>query len=76
MNIPPSTECENCYDAAATKTWDLGPDHMFWTGVRYERLCDECYRIRENYTGPDEPDYDAPTAQETYEKAYKAKYGN
>lgn len=71
MNTEHSHECTDCFEPA-TKQWDLGDQHAFWMGYRYEPVCDACYRDRDNWE-PSDPDYDAPSAQETYEKAYRQK---
>jgi len=67
----PSHDCTDC-DAPATQQWDLGDLHTFWCGYRYEPVCSDCYRDRDNWE-PSDPDYTAPTAQETYLKAYRQK---
>jgi hypothetical protein len=66
-----SNDCADCGESA-TKRWDLGQQHAFWVGYRYESVCDACYQDRDNWE-PGEPDYDAPTAQETHRHAWEEK---
>lgn len=66
-----TNDCTNCGEPA-TKLWDLGEQHAFWVGYRHESVCDACYQDRDNWE-PGEPDYDAPTAQETYRQAWEEK---
>ena len=68
----PSTACTDC-DAPATRQWDLGDQHAFWMGYRFEPVCDACYQDRDNWE-PADPDYTGTSAQETYFKAYRQKY--
>ena len=64
-------DCTDCGEPA-TKSWDLGDQHAFWCGYRYEPVCDACYQDRDNWE-PADPDYDAPTAQERHMQAYQQK---
>lgn len=58
------------------------PEHKFWTGedkivsdewyaTEQEAIEAACNHIDILEEGPDEPDYDAPTAHETYMKAHE-----
>ncbi len=75
------------YDGEHVGTWVYqimlnDPDRKFWTGEdcidsdeyydsyeqAHQAACDHIDRMQD---GPDEPDYDAPTAHETYMKAHE-----
>jgi hypothetical protein len=70
---------------AETWVWQIilnDPDRKFWTGIDTEES-DEYYDTQEEahtaactyidrmMSGPDEPDYDAPTSYEIYLKAHE-----
>jgi hypothetical protein len=62
--MTPNTECADCFEPAT---------HMletYYDGPIY--LCHECYE--KCMSGPDEPDYDAPTAREEQLRTYEQKY--
>ena len=64
--IPPQgTECQECWEPATTSRSNFHETRP---------LCDACAYDWDNYDGPAEIDYDAPTARETYEKSWRQKY--